>query len=130
MALTTFPELAVNLIYTALCLVPGFVTLKAAVHFSGTDADLDKFDKSTWSLIGSGVSLSLVYYAYVAWRTVTTGRVALVVPLDLQWTELVAAYPLLLGVAALVGYLVARLGARARGVPGGAVPAGGDRPAE
>lgn len=130
MALTTFPDLAVNLIYTALCLVPGFVTLKAAVRFSGTDADLDKFDKSTWSLVGSGLSLSILYYAYVAWYTITTGRVTLVPPLDLQWTELVAAYPLLLGVSALVGYLVAQLMARVRATPAATVPSGGDRPAE
>lgn len=109
MAVETFPEFAINLIYTVLCLVPGFITLKSVQFYCDFDFELDKFDKTTWSLIGSGMSLSVLYYVYVVWTAVTTGRFALVVPLDLKWTQLVAAYPLLLGVSVIVGYLIGRL---------------------
>jgi hypothetical protein len=108
MALETFPELATNLIYSVLCLVPGFVTLKVAQFAAGTAFDLDKMDKTTWSLAGSGLSLSLLYLCYVLWVNVTTGRLALVVPIDLAWTQLVAAYPLLIAVAVGLGVLVGR----------------------
>jgi uncharacterized membrane protein len=107
--MVSFPDLAVNLIYTALCLVPGFITLQTALIISETDVELDQIDKTTWSLIGSGLSLSVLYFLYVVWSAITTGRIALVVPVDLQWTELVAVYPLLLGVATLIGYLIGRL---------------------
>jgi hypothetical protein len=109
MALETFPDLAINLIYSVLCLVPGFITMKTAFYVTDGEFELDQFDKTTWSFIGSGVSLSVLYFIYVAWVGLSTGRLAMVVPIDLQWTELVAAYPLLLGVALLVGYFIGHL---------------------
>lgn len=119
MALETFPELATNLVYTVLCLVPGFVTLKTVQYSGEARVDLDSFDKATWSLVGSGFSLSVLYFLYVAWVAARTGRLALVVPVDLQWTQLVAAYPLLLGIAAFVGYLLGRTVVRVRPVATG-----------
>ena len=114
MALEAFPELATNLIYTVLCLVPGFITLKTAITVQEVEFELDQFDKGTWSLIGSGLSLSLLYFLYIVWIVITTGRFVLVVPIDLQWTELVAVYPLLLGVATLIGYLIGQVSMRIR----------------
>ncbi|WP_254765787.1 hypothetical protein [Salinilacihabitans rarus] len=111
----TFPDLAVNLVYTVLCLVPGFVSLQVVTHTTDLDPELSEFEKSTWSLLGSGVSLSVTYFLYVAWRGLTTGEFALVRPLDIGWVELVAAYPLLLVVAVLVGYVSAKLLGRAQG---------------
>lgn len=113
MAIETFPELATNLIYTVLCLVPGFITVKTAAFFGEGEVDVDSFDRSMWALVASGLSLSVLYFLFVAWHAITTGDVALVVPLDLQWTELVAAYPLLVGVSAGIGYVASRLIARA-----------------
>lgn len=104
-----FPDLAVNLIYTVLCLVPGFISLQTVSRSTGVGQDLSEFEKSTWSLIGSGVSLSLLYFVYVAWMGVATGRFALVRPLDIGWVELVAVYPVLLGLAVVVGIVSARL---------------------
>ncbi|MFC7046726.1 hypothetical protein ACFQH6_16110 [Halobacteriaceae archaeon GCM10025711] len=109
MAATGFPDLAVNLIYTVLCLVPGFVSLKTASYVTGHGREFDQFDKSAWCLIGSGASLSLLYFAYVAWVGLATGRLSLVVPVDIKWVELVAVYPVLLVVAAVVGLLSGRL---------------------
>ena len=109
MALETFPELATNLVYSVLCLVPGFVSLKVAQFAAGAEFDLDQVDKTTWSLVGSGLSLSVVYLGYVVWVDVTTGRLALVVPVDLTWTHLVAAYPLLIAVSVGLGALVGRV---------------------
>ena len=107
MAAGAFPDLAANLIYTVLCLVPGFLSLQLALYLSDADWEFDQFDKSTWSLVGSGASLSVLYFGYVLWMAATTGHFQLVVPVDLQWTELVAAYPLLLAVAVLFGYVAA-----------------------
>ena len=109
MAVETFPELAINLIYTILCLVPGFVTMKTTGYVGDAEFELDQFDKGTWSLIGSGISLSVLYFVYVGWTAMATGRFRLVVPVDLQWTELVAIYPVLLGVAVAIGYAIGRL---------------------
>lgn len=114
MVAETFPDLATNLVYTVLCLVPGFVTVEVATYVSDREFEFDDFERSTWSLVASGLSLSVLYFAYVAWIGITTGRARLVVAVDLQWTELVAAYPLLLGVAVLIGYLLGRLIARIR----------------
>ena len=129
MAVETFPELAINLIYTVLCLVPGFIMLKTIIYSSEIEADLDKFDKGTWSLIGSGISLSVGYYLYVVWNAITTGQVAPVVPVDLQWTELVAVYPLLLSIAVLIGYLLGQLLVRIRGATASPTQAS-DQPTE
>lgn len=104
-----FPDLAVNLIYTVLCLVPGFISLQTVSRSTGLGRDLSEFEKSTWSLIGSGVSLSLLYFVYVVWMGITTGRFRLVQPIDIGWVELVAVYPVLLGVAVVVGVASARL---------------------
>lgn len=109
MALETFPELATNLIYSVLCLVPGFITLQAAQFSSSYHFDLDQFDKTTWSLVASGLSLSILYLLYVVWANLFTGRLTLIVSIDLQWTELVAVYPFLVLIAALIGYIAGRL---------------------
>lgn len=110
-----FPDLAANAVYTVLCLVPGFISLQMVRHAADLDLELSEFEKSTWSLIGSGVSLSLLYFLYVGWMTVATGQFALVWPLDLGWVDLVAVYPVLIGVAVLVGYASARVHRRALG---------------
>ena len=56
MALETFPELASNIIYSVLCLVPGFITLETAQFYSSSTLELDEFEKTTWSLVASGLS--------------------------------------------------------------------------
>lgn len=109
MAVETFPELATNLIYTVLCLVPGFVTLQTVLYVSDVEFELDQFDKSTWSLIGSGISLSVLYFLYVGWQAITTGHLSLIISVDLDWTELVASYPLLVGIAVVIGYVIGTL---------------------
>lgn len=110
-----FPDLAVNLVYTVLCLVPGFVSLQTANRTVGVGNDLSDFEKSTWSLIGSGASISVLYFLYVGWMAVATGRVVLVRPLDIGWVDLVAVYPVLLAVAVVVGFVSARLLGRTSG---------------
>lgn len=104
-----FPDLAVNAIYTILCLVPGFITLRTVTYVADIDPELTEFEKSTWSFVASGVSLSLTYFLYVAWMNVVTGEFVLIRSLDITWVELVAAYPLLLVVAIAVGYISATL---------------------
>ncbi|MFB6135838.1 MAG: hypothetical protein ABEJ04_03685 [Halobacteriaceae archaeon] len=117
-----FPDLAANLVYTVLCLVPGFVSLQTATYAADLDADMGEFEKSTWSLVGSGVSLSVSYFLYVAWTGVATGEFVLVRPVDLGWVDLVAAYPVLLLVAVLVGYASAVVLGRAPGASTGSRP--------
>lgn len=112
-----FPDLAVNLIYTILCLVPGFISLQIITYTANLDAEMSEFEKSTWSLIGSGVSLSLLYFLYVIWLGIVTRDFMLIRSLDLGWVELVAVYPLLLFVAVLVGYVSAKVLIWTRGTP-------------
>lgn len=130
MAIETFPELAINLVYTVLCLVPGFVTVQTIQYVSGSDLGLDEFETSTWSLIASGLTLSVLYLLFAVWVSLTTGRFALVVQIDLQWVELVAAYPLILAVAVLIGYVLGRVIVRVRGSDAPAPTNGSERAAE
>jgi hypothetical protein len=117
-----FPDLAANLIYTVLCLVPGFVSLQTATFAAGVDPELSEFEKSTWSLVGSGVALSASYFLYALWMGVATGEFRLIRPIDLGWIELVAAYPVLLVVAVLVGVGSAVVLGRAPGESTGTRP--------
>lgn len=110
-----FPDLAANLIYSVLCLVPGFISLQIVTATANLDVDLSEFEKSTWSLLGSGVSLSVSYFFYVVWMGIATGDLVLIRSLDIGWIELVAAYPLLLFVAVLVGYVSAKVLVRTYG---------------
>ncbi|WP_254861668.1 hypothetical protein [Halovivax gelatinilyticus] len=103
-----FPDLAVNLIYTVLCLVPGFVSLQTAIYAGDFDVELSEFEKSTWSLVGSGVSLSVLYFAYAFGMGLRTGQFILIRSIDLGWVALVVAYPGLLAVAVVVGLVVAK----------------------
>jgi len=104
-----FPDLAVNALYTVLCLVPGFISLKTVTYTTDVGGDLTEFEKSTWSFIASGVSLSLLYFGYVAWMGFVTGRFEIPRPLDIGWVDVVTIYPLLVVVAIVVGYLSARV---------------------
>lgn len=104
-----FPDLAVNAIYTVLCLVPGFVTLRTVTFVADIEPELTEFEKSTWSFVASGVSLSLTYFLYVAWLNLVSGEFVLIRPLDIAWVELVAVYPLLLFVSIAVGYVTGKL---------------------
>lgn len=112
-----FPDLAANFIYTVLCLVPGFISLQTVKYAANLDVDMTEFEKSVWSLIGSGVSLSVSYFLYVVWMSVTTGRFRLIRPIDLGWVELVAVYPILLVVAVLMGYATGMVLVRRSGAP-------------
>lgn len=112
-----FPDLAVNAIYTILCLVPGFISLRTVTYLTDLDPDLTEFEKSTWSFVASGISLSVTYFLYVAWMNVVSGEFVLVRSLDITWVELVAAYPLLLIVAVAVGLVSAGLFARGLEAP-------------
>lgn len=112
-----FPDLAVNAIYTVLCLVPGFITVETMTYIANPDTELTEFQRSTWSFIASGVSLSVTYFIYVLWMAVTTGRFVLVRAVDITWVEVVTVYPVLLLVAAAVGYLSAKVFVRTLGHP-------------
>jgi len=104
-----FPDLAVNAIYTILCLVPGFVTVKTVTYATDLEPEMSEFEKSTWSFVASGVALSVSYFLYAAAMGIVTGRFVLIRSLDITWVELVAIYPLLLFVAVMLGYLCAKL---------------------
>jgi len=117
-----FPDLAVNAIYTVLCLVPGFITVKTVTYTTDLDPDMSEFEKSTWSFIASGVSLSVSYFLYVFVVGITRGRFVLIRSLDIVWVELVAIYPLLLLVAIVLGFLGAKLFGRTLGTPASAQP--------
>lgn len=104
-----FPDLAVNADYPALCLVPGFRSLKTALSIANVDMDMTQFEKSTWSFIASGVALSASYFLYVIWVGIVTGRFLLIRSLDITWVEGVAIYPLFLCVAIIVSQVSAKI---------------------
>jgi len=114
-----FPDLATNLIYTVLCLVPGFITLKTTSYIANPDVDLTEFEKSTWSLLGSGISLSVLYFLYVISMNISSGRMMFVRPVDIGWVELVAIYPALLLVAVAIGFLCGGVLARTQALSAG-----------
>lgn len=114
-----FPDLAVNLIYAVLCLVPGFLSLQIVIHTADIGANMDEFEKTTWSLIGSGGSLSLLYFLYVIWMGITTERFTLIYSLNVGWVDLLVIYPILLFVAFLLGFVSAGIitWTRTRSIP-------------
>jgi ABC-type uncharacterized transport system permease subunit len=75
------------------------------IYITNFEAELSEFEKSTWSFIASGVSLSLLYFLYVVWMGIVTGRFDLVRSLDVGWVDVVVIYPVLLCVAVFVGYV-------------------------
>ena len=105
----SFPDLAVNAIYTILCLVPGFITVKTVTYITDLNPDMSEFEKSTWSFVASGVTLSVSYFLYAVAMGVATGRFVLIRSLDITWVELVAVYPVLICVAVMLGYLGAKV---------------------
>ncbi len=112
-----FPDLAVNAIYTVLCLVPGFISVETMIYFANLNPELTEFQRSTWSFIASGISLSVTYFIYSVWMAVATGRFVLVRSVDITWVEVVTVYPVLLLVAAALGYLSAKVFVRTIGTP-------------
>lgn len=110
-----FPDLAVNAIYTVLCLVPGFITVETVTYIANPHTELTEFQRSTWSFIASGVSLSVTYFIYTVWMAVVTGRFVLVRSVDVTWVDVVTLYPVLLVVAAAIGYLSAKVFVRTVG---------------
>lgn len=109
-----FPDPAANLIYGVLCLVPGFISLQTVSYATGLKPDTE-FEKSLWSLIGSGISLSILYFLYVLAIGLLRGEFALFHSLELGWVDLVVIYPVLIFVAILVGYVGAKIHARTFG---------------
>lgn len=109
-----FPDLAANFIYSVLCLVPGFISLQTVAYATDLKPE-SEFEKSVWSLIGSGISLSVLYFLYVIWMGVATGEFALFHSLELGWVDLVVIYPVLVFVAILIGYACAKMHVRVFG---------------
>lgn len=101
-----FPDLAANFIYSVLCLVPGFISLQTVAWATNTKPE-SEFEKSLWSLIGSGISLSILYFLYVVGMIVVSGEFVLFHSIQLGWVDLVVIYPVLIFVAVVVGYVSA-----------------------
>lgn len=63
---------SIPLVYQLLFLVPGYFTYLFAVRFGGVQADFDRFDKLMFSLTSSGVSITIIYLAYVILLTASS----------------------------------------------------------
>lgn len=116
-----FPDLAANVIYSVLCLVPGFISLQTMAYTTNRKPDSD-LELSIWSLLGSGVALSALYFLYVIGIGITTGKFVLVHSLELGWVDLLVIYPALIFVSIVLGYAGALIHGRMFGAPSSTRP--------
>ncbi|WP_135851240.1 DUF6338 family protein [Halorussus salinus] len=92
----------VQVIVVFLSLVPGYVAYATARLIGHVTIPLKRFEKTLWSLLGSGVSISVLYFLYTTLTSITQSR--LVWPnVVLTIESLAVAFPLLLLVASGLG---------------------------
>ena len=100
MAAVSLP--AVNLAYAFFVLVPGFLSYRIARHVGKVTVSLDRFDKTAYTLLGSGAALSILVltYSFLLQRPLES-----VVNQNYTTTELGIGYLVLLLIASTVGVI-------------------------
>jgi hypothetical protein len=96
---------SLELVLSFLTLLPGFLTFKVFLYVSKSSRTYDKFETTTWSLLGSGASIGVVGLVAVGLSRFTN---FLDVPTgaEITWDFVAALYPGLLVVAVVLGYVV------------------------
>jgi hypothetical protein len=94
---------SISLIYALLILVPGFLTYKTARRRGRRTEEVDRFDKAIYTVIGSGVSFSVIILLYTQISGFPIGIIT-----ENQYTvsELALGYLSMLVTAAVIGHLV------------------------
>lgn len=90
-----------DIVYTFLFLLPGFLTFKIIAFFKAHPRSYDTFEKTAWSLLMSGISLS-ISYILVFGTDIPTTTVNPLQLIDLFGWSLTAAF--LLGISGTVLY--------------------------
>lgn len=85
-----------ELVYSFLSLLPGFVAFQSYLYFSKEAKEYDQFETTTWSLLGSGVALFVLYGTVLAIRSVAEQQLVLSVQPLPSLEILILGYPLLL----------------------------------
>ena len=90
----------VDLVYAFFILVPGFVTYRIGRYIGKVTVEVDRFNKTAYTLVSSGISLSLLilFYAILFDQSLES-----VVTTDYSLGELGLAYLFLLSIASVNG---------------------------
>lgn len=91
----------IDIAYAVFLLVPGFITYQIARLVGKVTVEIDRFDKTAYMLLASGISISLVLIGY---SLLTANSVTAVVNADYSLAELGAGYIVILGFASGIGY--------------------------
>lgn len=91
-----------DLVYAFFVLVPGFVTYRIGRYVGKVTVTVDQFNKTAYTLIGSGIALSVLTISY---SLLTGSQPDSVVTADYSIRQLGMAYILLLGIASTNGVL-------------------------
>lgn len=91
-------------IYAFLLLIPGFLSYKVSVWRSANRYATRDFEEVGWSLLGSGVSLSIFYICYLFYIDIGNGQNELVLGSQINLAILAPAYLFILVIAIALGF--------------------------
>lgn len=91
----------IDIVYAFFILVPGFVTYRIGRYVGKVTVEVDRFNKTAYTLVSSGIALSLLVLAYAL---VFRQPLESVVTAEYSLGELGLAYLILLGIASVNGY--------------------------
>ncbi|MFK5605308.1 DUF6338 family protein [Haloferax volcanii] len=94
---------SVSLVYALLILVPGFLSYKIARKVGKVTTPVDRFDKIIYTVIGSGVSFSLIILTYA---NQTNSTVQNLTETNFEIVELSLGYLSMLLIASVIGLLI------------------------
>lgn len=94
---------SINIIVGLLILTPGFLFFKLSIYFGNIKSTFSRFEQVIWSLIGTGVCLSLLYTLYILPTFFFQGEVE-PVPIELSLLQISKLYLPLLIIAIILGF--------------------------
>lgn len=103
-----------QLVITFLILVPGFLTYQIALFYGKISPDVDRFQQVAWSLVGSGLSISVTAVLTISAYNLMYGIVhgELIGIPDVSITSALILFPILvivaIGLGILAGVLIDR----------------------
>lgn len=107
--------LSLDIAYTFLILVPGFITFQAALYHGKLQLDIGRFQQISWSLICSGLSLSILYFVYTLLYNVwniwgNSFELSLLSLPEVSSAAILAGYPIILltsyGIGFVIGHII------------------------
>lgn len=92
-----------DVVYAFLVLVPGFLTYRIGRYVGKVTVPVDRYNKTAYTLISSGLAISLLVISYVL---ITRRPPASIVEVEYSIAELSLAYLILLVIASADGFLI------------------------